>query len=402
MSSSYSSPNIVALARLIKLPDQVAGVTLIGFGNALPDILTSFISIAEVDNFSLAFGTLLGSALFGSCILIGTICIVSKSFSVPKIMVRRDLLFCLVATVILGVFAWDESFAWYEGMTLVLLYVAYVVAVLVGNHFHVGEEYTEKACIGSDNTVCSLKHPNKQEMRSKNILKYYSKTLKKSVRISSLEQALLCSSALCNENEYEHDINSVIELGEYSIGKFEHLHDKFSPNKSNSSVRTVQTEKADNSFKCTESCGTCALLIVDLHDNTSRYKFWKYHFLPIASVWKLYGPASKVLAAFNFIPTFVLQSTVPVVASGNGETICDTSQASIWSHRYIVCIQLLLGPAVLSSLLFGPQFNVASLFYPETSFYLPVVAVFGALGFLASIFTFFITLDGRKTRLYQV
>lgn len=75
-------PNLNAVASHLKIPENVSGLTLLAFANGSPDIISTYTSFVT-GNTSLAFGEIIGAAYFTNSVVIGTIFIVNPFDLVP-------------------------------------------------------------------------------------------------------------------------------------------------------------------------------------------------------------------------------------------------------------------------------------------------------------------------------
>lgn len=129
-ASDFFCPNLSTIADLLGLDENVAGVTLLAFGNGSPDVFSTF-SAMRADAGSLAVGELIGAASFIVSCVAGSLCII-KPFHVHPRPFLRDAGFFTVAVAMLLIILWDGEIRAWEAGSLVGLYVLYVIAVALG------------------------------------------------------------------------------------------------------------------------------------------------------------------------------------------------------------------------------------------------------------------------------
>jgi sodium/potassium/calcium exchanger 6 len=130
-ASDFFCPNLATIAQLLNLDENVAGVTLLAFGNGSPDVFATFAAL-RTNAGSLAIGELLGAASFIISCVVGSMCII-KPFRVNRGPFLRDAAFFAVAITMLLFILYDGwIFAW-EAALLVVLYLAYVFTVIVSS-----------------------------------------------------------------------------------------------------------------------------------------------------------------------------------------------------------------------------------------------------------------------------
>ena len=132
-ASDFFCPNLSTLAHLLGLDENVAGVTFLAFGNGSPDVFSTF-SALRSNSGGLAIGELLGAAAFVTSCVVGSMCII-KPFKVNRGPFLRDVGFFTVAVIVLLVVLWDSKLEFWEAISLIGLYLFYVVVVVVASWF---------------------------------------------------------------------------------------------------------------------------------------------------------------------------------------------------------------------------------------------------------------------------
>jgi sodium/potassium/calcium exchanger 6 len=117
------------MSNLLGLDENLAGVTLLAFGNGSPDVFSTF-SAMRANSGSLAIGELLGASSFIVSCVVGSMCII-KPFQVHRGPFLRDVGFFTLAVGLVLVTLWDSKIDRWEAGTLVCLYLVYVLLVIV-------------------------------------------------------------------------------------------------------------------------------------------------------------------------------------------------------------------------------------------------------------------------------
>ncbi|KAJ1968489.1 hypothetical protein IWQ62_001220 [Dispira parvispora] len=128
-ASDYFSPNLTTLAHYFHIPESLAGVTLLAFGNGAPDLFATFSAIKSGSG-ALALGELVGAAAFISGIVAGSMLILYP-FRVTAVPFLREVVFFILTLTITSWIAWDRKITLWEGIALVVFYIIYVVVVMV-------------------------------------------------------------------------------------------------------------------------------------------------------------------------------------------------------------------------------------------------------------------------------
>lgn len=86
-------PSLAVIASVLQLSDNIAGVTILAFGNGAPDIFTSLVS--GTDEGIIMFTELIGAGVFVTAIIAGSVAVV-KPFRVLLKPLMRDACFYIV------------------------------------------------------------------------------------------------------------------------------------------------------------------------------------------------------------------------------------------------------------------------------------------------------------------
>ena len=118
----------VALAKKLRIPELVIGLTVVAFGTSAPEfgvtLLAAFKGMGDI-----AVGNVVGSNIFNLGFILGGTAII-RNLHATKSMVFRDGMFRLTGTLFLILFAWDLTFTKLEGILLVLALIVYLISLL--------------------------------------------------------------------------------------------------------------------------------------------------------------------------------------------------------------------------------------------------------------------------------
>lgn len=115
----------VAIAQRAKLSNMVIGLTVVGFGTSMPELLVST-QAAWVGSSGLAIGNVAGSNIANIALILGVTSLIHPLPSTRNMM-RIDIPFMLFAMVLFIVFAYtgDEIQRW-QGICMVLLLIGFI------------------------------------------------------------------------------------------------------------------------------------------------------------------------------------------------------------------------------------------------------------------------------------
>ena len=128
-ASDFFCPNLSTIATVLGINENVAGVTLLAFGNGSPDVFSTFAAMNSHSG-SLAIGELIGAATFITAVVAGSMAIV-QPFKVNRGSFVRDVSFFIVAVAFSMVFLADGRLQLWESIVMICFYLVYVSFVIL-------------------------------------------------------------------------------------------------------------------------------------------------------------------------------------------------------------------------------------------------------------------------------
>ncbi|KAF9283201.1 hypothetical protein BGZ68_005495 [Mortierella alpina] len=130
-ASDFFCPNLNTIAKKLHLSESVTGVTFLAFGNASPDIFSTFSAVGSGSS-TLAVGEVVGAASFVTSVVVGSMAIV-KPFKVSRAPFLRDLIFFTGCIVFILYVVVTKKITLVQSILLLVAYTAYVTVVIFGN-----------------------------------------------------------------------------------------------------------------------------------------------------------------------------------------------------------------------------------------------------------------------------
>lgn len=134
----FLCPSLDCISRILRLSENVAGVTFLAFGNGAADIFSLVVLMIKEDKdgsyAQTAIGSILGGGLFVVSVVAGAICFNYKLKVYPLIFIR-DIGFYLAAVTWLSVMIGDGEIHLGEAVGFVSLYALYVACVVFSNQW---------------------------------------------------------------------------------------------------------------------------------------------------------------------------------------------------------------------------------------------------------------------------
>ncbi|MFH1916392.1 MAG: calcium/sodium antiporter [Nanoarchaeota archaeon] len=130
VGGQWTVDGAVHIATMFGLSEFVISATIIAIGTSLPELVISIIAAARHD-VSLAVGNIIGSNIFNAFFVLGATFVIHDVPFTP--MLNYDLLFLLVATFLLFMFAFVDrkhQISRKNGLVFIGIYVLYIVYLL--------------------------------------------------------------------------------------------------------------------------------------------------------------------------------------------------------------------------------------------------------------------------------
>ena len=137
----------VALASRMGVSQMVIGLTVVALGTSMPEFCVSFVSALK-GTADMAVGNVVGSNIFNAMLIVGAAAMVAP-MSVMRQTVRKDLVFAVAASMIMGALVFDQSISRADAAVLSALFFVYMWITLKGAK---GATSADTPATGADGT----------------------------------------------------------------------------------------------------------------------------------------------------------------------------------------------------------------------------------------------------------
>lgn len=146
-SSDYLLVGAEKIGLRAGLTPFVVGVTIVGIGTSLPELISSIVAVVEGVT-DVVVGNAVGSNIANMLLIGGFAALIAKGLKVEKNIIDYDIPLLVLTTAIFYLVAKDGSIAFSESIILVLTYSAYILYTLIyreeGSEELLEEEIVEK------------------------------------------------------------------------------------------------------------------------------------------------------------------------------------------------------------------------------------------------------------------
>ncbi|MBP5277773.1 MAG: calcium/sodium antiporter [Prevotella sp.] len=117
-----------ALAVKLNIPQIVIGLTVVAFGTSMPEFFVSMTSAVKGTS-DMALGNIVGSNIFNTLMIVGVSAAVAPMI-ISRNTVRKDMLFAMVAALMLMVMCLDNELSRIDAVLLFIVFIIFMVYTL--------------------------------------------------------------------------------------------------------------------------------------------------------------------------------------------------------------------------------------------------------------------------------
>ena len=113
-----------SIAKLLKVSPLIIGLTIVAMGTSAPEAAVSLSAALNGEN-DIAFSNVIGSNIFNLLFVLG-ICSIIKPVHAESGIVKRDIPFSIIITIILLLFCLNLTIGRFEGLALFIVFLGFI------------------------------------------------------------------------------------------------------------------------------------------------------------------------------------------------------------------------------------------------------------------------------------
>jgi Ca2+/Na+ antiporter len=163
ISNDYFVPALTSVSYSLSIPAEIAGLTLLAFGNGAPNVAGYFASVTN-KTFDLAIGDVFGGTFYVISIVLASVCFFGKNIMLDGHSFVRDILFLATAVIAVFIFIWTGRFYIYESIALLVFYLFYVLWASI---YDLMRQRRARLALKRARAAAGLPMPTKRSYRSR-------------------------------------------------------------------------------------------------------------------------------------------------------------------------------------------------------------------------------------------
>ena len=141
-SSDWFISNAEKVGKLLRIPNFVIGVIIIGIGTSLPELATSIVSVIQ-NNTEIVVANAIGSNITNIFLVMGIGAIVSKKINLKFDIFKTDVPFLISSAILITLMIMDKTFTIPEAVICIGLLVLYLFTTFKNGYLNAEIEESE-------------------------------------------------------------------------------------------------------------------------------------------------------------------------------------------------------------------------------------------------------------------
>ena len=126
----FLSTAITKIVETFKINQNIAAVTLLAFGNGAPDVISSLIASSDEEGISFSINSLIGSGMFITSFVLGSVVFKGKEILVKPNMFNRDIILYSVSLFYIVIIGFKNKITIIDSFIFIFVYVLNIIFAL--------------------------------------------------------------------------------------------------------------------------------------------------------------------------------------------------------------------------------------------------------------------------------
>ena len=128
-SDIFLSTSIAKIVEIFKINQNIAAATLLAFGNGAPDVISSLVASDEAEGISFSICNLIGSGMFVTSFVLGSVVFKGKDILVNSNMFNREIIIYLISLFHIILIGVKKKITLFDSLIFILIYSVNIICV---------------------------------------------------------------------------------------------------------------------------------------------------------------------------------------------------------------------------------------------------------------------------------
>ena len=126
-SDIFLSTAITKIVETLNINQNIAAVTLLAFGNGAPDVISSLVASDEIEGISFSISSLIGSGMFITSFVLGSVVFKGKDILVNPNMFNREIILYLISLFHIILIGFKKKITIIDSSIFILIYTLNII-----------------------------------------------------------------------------------------------------------------------------------------------------------------------------------------------------------------------------------------------------------------------------------
>ena len=168
-SDIFLSTSITKIVETFDINQNIAGVTLLAFGNGAPDVISSLVASDDMEGITFSISSLIGGGMFVTSFVLGSIVFKGKNILVNSNMFNRDLFLYIISLLYIIIISYKQRITLIYSLIFILIYSISIILAFYQGTKQKEDNINEHNFISEENKLIIDEILNEGESKIENI-----------------------------------------------------------------------------------------------------------------------------------------------------------------------------------------------------------------------------------------